>query len=383
LESKYILVVVILIASLVGNVYVFDKNVTLEKEIEDQKSILSEKESEIYALQVVVNDLNDTITTLKTEVSTLNYENYERLEQADERSDEGASLTAILEHQTEQIEELNHQVSELQVQVYDLETEKSNIEHDYALLQSSHVSLSELILELQETLRLENDLRIGNTLASYFDTVRYGEGYFESQNLWVNYLKSLWQSNIDFAAKLARHDLHRYTWNSYETSYEKAVGENSYETAWFKLQRIRTYLDIYPSDSSATKVKKILAFITENIHYEEEVNNIFLAPVETLGFKSGDCDDFSILAATLFECENIESAIGFFRNDVGDYHAMVLIRMDNLAGYSRYYGYEDLTDYGLGEGWWTLIEPQNPIELQGEIAWMTQWSLDVVADVEN
>lgn len=113
------------------------------------------------------------------------------------------------------------------------------------------------------------------------------------------------------------------------------------------------------------------------------MNNVFLAPVETLSFKSGDCDDFSILAATLFECENIESAIGFFRNDDGDYHAMVLVRLDNLAGYSGFYYYDDLTHRDLSEGRWIKIEPQSPIESQGESTWMAQWVLDVVADIEN
>jgi len=37
-----------------------------------------------------------------------------------------------------------------------------------------------------------------------------------------------------------------------------------------------------------------------------------LAPIETIARRSGDCDDFAILAAALFEYYGIESAIGFF-----------------------------------------------------------------------
>jgi hypothetical protein len=51
-----------------------------------------------------------------------------------------------------------------------------------------------------------------------------------------------------------------------------------------------------------------LDFIYTHISYEEEIDDVFLAPVETLGFKSGDCDDFSILAAAFFEEAGIDAA---------------------------------------------------------------------------
>ena len=72
-------------------------------------------------------------------------------------------------------------------------------------------------------------------------------------------------------------------------------------------------------------------------------------PSETLAFRSGDCTSFSILAASMFEAVGIKSAIGFFRNNRGEYHAMVLVHLNDLGSYNYYYYYynNDLTSYGL------------------------------------
>ena len=67
------------------------------------------------------------------------------------------------------------------------------------------------------------------------------------------------------------------------------------------------------SGQTATdRIRRVLDFINQHIHYEYDVDDILLAPAETLGFKSGDCDDFTILAAALFEAVGIDSAVSFF-----------------------------------------------------------------------
>ena len=149
------------------------------------------------------------------------------------------------------------------------------------------------------------------------------------------------------------------------------------------MDEVVTLLEINQSCSNVLKVEKILNFLDCYINYESEVNDNFLAPVETLGYKSGDCDDFTILASALFKMNGIDSAIGLFENDNSEFHAMVLLHLDNLGNYTYYYN-SDLTGKGLDEGKWIIIEPQTTIENQGT-NWVKQWRLIVAAplDVEK
>jgi hypothetical protein len=134
-------------------------------------------------------------------------------------------------------------------------------------------------------------------------------------------------------------------------------------------------------DTPTEKIHKILDFIYAHISYEKEIDDVFLAPVETLGFKSGDCDDFSILAAAFFEVTGIDAAVGFFENNEGEQHAMVLVHLEDLTGYNYLY-FSDLTGKGLEPGKWIIIEPQSPIEFQSG-SWIQQWNLLVAAPIEQ
>lgn len=164
------------------------------------------------------------------------------------------------------------------------------------------------------------------------------------------------------------------------TDYEELTGESSYETAWNKLIAIVSYTDVSRYDSPEAVISKILSFLKENIHYEVEVNDVLLAPVETLGYKSGDCDDYAILAAALFEYYGIDTAIGFFVNDRDEYHAMILVHLEDLEDYSYWY-IKDLTDLGLPEGRWIKIEPQTTLDNQGG-DWIGEWDLLVADELE-
>ena len=75
-----------------------------------------------------------------------------------------------------------------------------------------------------------------------------------------------------------------------------------------------------------------------------------------------------------------ESAIGLFKNDNDDYHAMVLVHLDDLGDYG-YWQYNDLTSLGLPEGQWIMIEPQSTISYQYD-DWMSTWNILVAAEVE-
>ena len=255
----------------------------------------------------------------------------------------------------------------------DLSQETQELETDYASLSDNF-----------DSLKLEYDvecfLRIGNSLESYYDYLRQELGPTGTEYWRQQPDPDYWQTSVDFAANLALHDLRRIYWPSIEEDYYDAIGEYSYDTAYTKINELLDIIDITLQDSATTKISKILAFINTYIHYELEVNDVFLAPVETLGFKSGDCDDFSILASALLDEVGVESAIGFFVNDLDQYHAMVLVNLNELEGYGNYY-YSDLTHQGLDAGKWIIIEPQTTIDNQFT-PWVDQWNLITASEID-
>lgn len=216
-------------------------------------------------------------------------------------------------------------------------------------------------------------------MASYYNNLRQEIGPTGASNWWTS-PDDYWQLAIDFAANLALHNLAEIYWPSIEASYSDVVGEYSYETAKRIIDDVVGLIGTGGSDSSTVKIYKILAFIAKYITYEYDVNDIFSAPVETLGFRSGDCDDFTILAATLLEAVGIESAIGLFVNDDEEYHAMVLVHLEALEGYGYWY-YSDLTSLGLEAGRWIIIEGQIPLADQ-DSDWISQWSVFAVAALD-
>jgi hypothetical protein len=248
---------------------------------------------------------------------------------------------------------------------------------------SEYLTLEESYNHLAIEYEIEQCLRIGNALESYYDYLRQEIGPTGTKLWWQTPEESYWKMSVSFSANLALHDLALIYWPNIEDDYNNAVGEYSYETAAQKIIETVSLLNIENDDTSTEKISKVLDFISRHIHYETEINDLFLAPVETLGYKSGDCDDFSILAAALFESLEIESAIGFFVNESNQYHAMVLVHLNELTNYD-YFSFTDLTGLGLEEGRWIIIEPQLIIESQTD-NWITQWSLFVTAplDVDN
>lgn len=133
---------------------------------------------------------------------------------------------------------------------------------------------------------------------------------------------------------------------------------------------------------------KILDFLVDHMTYNNEVENVFRAPVEALSIRSGDCDDYTALAAALFEAVGIDSAIGYFKSTKtpGSAHHMVLVRLDELNVTDPYYDhvyffYDDLTGRGLRSGRWIKIEPQRWIDYQGDAEWMDEWELYTAVEV--
>jgi len=250
------------------------------------------------------------------------------------------------------------------LQVYDSSLwQRTNHEGSY-MGQREFIITTELFLSplresytnLRKNYEVEATLRIGNNLESYYDLVRYENG------LTVSYWGDL-QREADFCAKLAMHDIGRNSWPSIENIYYGRTRKHSYEMSRRKIDEVIDLIGLRSYHTPTYKIKTILEFVHQNVHYENELDNVYLSPIETLGFKSGDCDDFSILTSALFETVGIDSAIGIFTNSEGKYHSMVLVHLEDLEGYG-YLSYSDLTSQSLDEGKWIVIEPQNTIDLQ-------------------
>jgi hypothetical protein len=363
----------VLISSLGVNGYQYNQNTQLNNQLLQLTISNSDKDNEIANLQTQRNLLFENITALEDATSHLVTEKSILEENLSTVESEKSTLENQIVTFQETVDELQNEKSTLETSLESKKASLRSVEQRFDNLQDDYY-------ELELDYRLEKELRIGNSLESYYDNLRDGLGPTGSKYWWYTPSEGIWQPQADFAANLALHDLWELYWPDYETEYVEAAGENSYETAWNTLSLIYEAFDISSYDTPDEKITKILSFLDEHIHYESEINDVFLAPVETLGFKSGDCDDYSILASALFEIAGVESAIGLFKNDDDDYHAMVLVHLDDLGDYG-YWRYDDLTGLGLPEGQWIMIEPQSTISYQSD-EWISQWNILVAAQVE-
>ncbi len=303
--------------------------------------------------------------------------------------EESVSLQGMLGEANSEIEGLEETLSDMEKAKSDMEEQMEGLETelDAVYLEKAEMQFNLTSLKLQySTLRsdleglnssytVETELGIGNSLTSFYDVLRYEVG--------LSGYKSTYHPEreiVKFAANLALHDLGVNSWPTIEKNYYKDVGAHSYEQAKEQMRKALEYTGVQEPDSDVERVRKILEFVNERVEYEYETDDVCRAPVETLSLGSGDCDDYSTLAAALFEASGIESAVGFFENSEGSGHVMVLLRMEDLGAYDLYY-FSDLTAYGLSPGKWIEIEPQRPIEHQGDEDWMSQWDIKAAAEV--
>ena len=253
------------------------------------------------------------------------------------------------------------------------EQERRSLQQEVSILQASVDNLTAINAQLTTKQQPSEALRIGHLLADYYDEVRDAN----STSSWWDAPATL-QDKVEFAADLARHGLGQIYWVDYEDTYFRLAKEHSYTTARRDLDEVLNLIGISTTDSSTQKIDKVLDFISAHINYENDMNEAYLAPMETLGFLSGDCDDYAILAAALFEAVGIDSAVGFF-NKGSSSHAMTLVHLDGISPNGCWY-YSDLTSYGLQSGTWLKIEPQTTIENQ-MTDWVHQWNIEVAAEV--
>ncbi|MBO3798980.1 MAG: transglutaminase domain-containing protein [Candidatus Brockarchaeota archaeon] len=249
--------------------------------------------------------------------------------------------------------------------------ELNHLENNLSLLKMLNAYLKKSYDNLVLSRTLSETLKGSHLLWDYYDMVR---SFYRDGKLNITMTR--------FMADLAKHNLGR-TYCPLEDPYFQITGEHSWTTVMRKLEAVYTLIGIKPEDAPIERIKKILQFINDNVRYQVDYDNVFLSPLETLIFGSGDCDDYTILAATLFEMAEIDAAVAigtfaYANKTIG--HTMVLVHMDTLGPYG-FHSYEDLTDMGLSLGKWILIESQNTIDKQYDPDWFSHWMLETAVDV--
>ena len=282
----------------------------------------------------------------------------------------GVSIYQLKESQT-RIDKLTSDYIKRSSDYIKIYTDYNELDKKYSSLETEYVNLEEKYNEIFQQIELYDELRIGNSLASYYEFIRSEIG---------TNMKSE-KEECTFAVCLALHDLHRLYWRDIEEQFSEDVGGESYDLAWQVLSKAYDHCEINSRDSDVEKIRKILEFVNWFIDYEHEVDDSKRAPVETLSLRTGDCDDFTILVGALFERAGIESSIARFENEDDEGHYMVLVHLDNLGEYRCWY-YEDLQKYDLMKGKWIKIEPQRKIEQQHDEEWMSQWNLKMAVEID-
>jgi len=268
-----------------------------------------------------------------------------------------------------------------------LQSERQLSQQQIAELQQKRKEAEEQWAKAETKRAIQEILSIGNLLQDYYNEIRKAKNFSKDWWRWLWLENERKQAAVNFAVDLAKHNLGENIWPEYESTYYSKVKSHSYLDARQILDHAlfvayTAGVDYY-NDSDYEKIRKILDFFHSYIHYEYDFNETFRAPAETLGLKSGDCDDWSILTSAAFADAGIDSAIMFVKSKDGTQkHVMVLVQSEETLPLYGYYS--DLTQYGLPSGRWWIIEPQYTLEEQQQHPeWFTQWDFDVAALVKG
>ena len=275
---------------------------------------------------------------------------------------------------------LENEYSQLQGTYNSLQTQHTSLTTRYSSLSNQYNDLSGKYNALNQITTQYSQLPVDHLMELMNNKIR--EECQPNYNPWLG-VYYYDKTSMDYAATVCAHDLGRRYWPSVENNYYQITGTQLCNDAYNKITKLVNIIGVSTYDSDVVKIEKILDFTSNHITYQSDLNDEFLFPTETVTFRSGDCDDFSILAASLFEDVGIESAIGFFENTtLNTKHCMVLVHLSDLGNYGYWY-YSDLTNLGLSEGKWIVIEPQLDISAQYNENVLQKWSLIVASEIPN
>ncbi|MDP6294286.1 MAG: transglutaminase-like domain-containing protein, partial [Candidatus Woesearchaeota archaeon] len=197
--------------------------------------------------------------------------------------------------------------------------------------------------------------QLDSQLQEYFSIVRENNG----KRAWWKQV-GLYDKQAELAADMAKAAAGNLVWKREEGQFSQKTNQNSYVLQADRADSLLAYGNVKGTEQE--KLNAILRLL-QNIRYEEDLNDQFRFPLETLNLGSGDCDDFSILSATLLERANIPTAIVLVSNEDGTLaHAWIAVQ-----------GEFDLpvADINL-PGKWHLVEPQFTIAQQAQ-EWFDQY----------
>ena len=308
----------------------------------------------IYDLEDQVIEINNQITTKDDQ---LEQTNYAKLQLESDPEDIQLELNDIMIENTK----LDDKLTKIQKELNDT--------IDLIKIRDRQIS------KLNKINETYTNLNAGNSLTSFYDTLRHEEGLTGGGS------QKNMNKEIKFGRDLVKHTLGKNIRATIEKEYRKDTGISSYTQAYEILKIAYNQTLITKGDSDTEKVEKILDYVNDLLDFESDLNDVFRAPAEVLTVRTGDCDDYCFLAAALFEEAEIETAIGFYEDSDEGGHVMLLLRLSDLEGYS-YYSYDSLTSKGLSSGKWIQIEPQRYIDDQNDKEWMDNWKLRLAEEID-
>ncbi len=334
------------------------------------------------SLEIKIETLNHTYESLLLEYEAAT-QHYERLEfdyvaNISELQTQANVKDSFIEEYKQEIMKLETDIEELETEVNVLNIKVQKKEYEITGLEAQYQNLENRynVLETKYDSQLQNiKLNIGHNLTSFYDIVRYNHGPAGDKIQYLN----MDREKLRYAEKLIRHDSGISEFSDIEQMYFNKIGIRSYELAKNFLDLAIYYCEINEYDTASEKIEKILEFIDKKLSYHLETDELYRAPVEMLSIGSGDCDDYSILAATLFEHVGIDTALAMYENPEHEWHMMTLVHLDDI-NYKHWY-WTDLTYLGLKEGKWIDIDPQKLITEQGDDNWFEQWDIREARDI--
>ena len=360
--SIVLLVVGLIIGSGGGYFYVSStlqpKISEYEEQVEYQNSRISTLESESVAYEFQLTELDDEITATESEkeeylelANTLESEVSSQEAQVSELDIEVASLEAEREEYIEIVATLQVQVAESQgelveatISINDLEDDIDELENQLSYLQSLSSSYTSTIAFLQSGI---SDLE--TTLSDVEDIVvtqhyewEYGTGYFASE----------WSWDLPISLEIYMEYYFRPRPSDWSDWVDMVTDPDDDYYITSMIQEINAAA-ISEGFTEAEKVNFVIAFVQSLPYTEDEVTTGWdeypRYPIETLFDRGGDCEDTSILVATLLDRMGYDVCLLLMEDAQ---HCAVGVSIQGT--YGTYYPYDGTEYYFLettGEGW--------------------------------
>jgi len=330
--STQTLSVVLLIVGLIvgaGGGYFFASS-TYQPKIEDYEKQMSELDSDVIDLNAAISELESEKSELTSEVTAL--------------EDEKSSLIEDNNDYQDQISNLQTQLSEAQNAISDYEDEITLLEVDISKLESQSSQNSYTISSLQSQVdNLESQIdEIGEIVVTQHYNWEYGSGWSSSE--WY------WDLPISLSTYFEYYFRPRPSQWSDWVDMVNDPDDDFYITSM--VQKINEAA-IREGFTESEKVNFVIAFVQSLPYTEDEVttdwNEYPRYPMETLFDRGGDCEDTSILVATLLDRMGYDVCLLILD---GENHCAAGIDIEGI--YGSYYEHDGSNYFYLettGEGW--------------------------------